>query len=70
MLPFYDGAKQINLKKRRIAYQETIENLKTMKNIPKTILAILASGLISCTLWTQQAQAVQISGALTFGGTV
>jgi hypothetical protein len=70
MLLFYDGAKQINLKKRRIAYPETIKNLKKMKNIPKTILAIVASGLISCALWTQQAQAVQISGALTFGGTV
>jgi hypothetical protein len=41
-----------------------------MKNISKTILAAVATGLISCALWTQQAQAVQISGSLTFGGTV
>src|ERR1700726_3850816 len=40
-----------------------------MKSISKTILAVVATGLISCALWTQ-AQAVQISGALTFGGTV
>ena len=41
-----------------------------MKNISKTILAIFATGLISSTLCTQQAQAVQITGSLTFGGTV
>jgi hypothetical protein len=48
---------------------------KTMKNISKTILAVLATGLISCALFTQQAQAVPttlgpINGAITFSGGV
>jgi hypothetical protein len=41
-----------------------------MKHISKMILAVLATGLISCALYTQQAQAMQITGSLTFGGTV
>jgi hypothetical protein len=41
-----------------------------MKNISKTILAIFATGLISCALCTQQAQAVPIpiTGGVSFAG--
>jgi hypothetical protein len=42
---------------------------KTMK-ISKTLLAVFATVLISCALCTQQAQATQITGNITFGGTV
>jgi hypothetical protein len=38
--------------------------------LSKTILAILATGLLSCGLFSQQAQANQISGNITFFGTV
>ena len=44
-----------------------------MKTLNKTILAVLATGLISCALFSQQAQAVpmvQVSGHITFAGTV
>jgi hypothetical protein len=44
-----------------------------MKTLNKTILAVLVSGLISCALFGQQAQAVpmvQVSGHITFAGTV
>lgn len=39
-----------------------------MKNISKTILAVFATGLISCTLCTQQAQAVPITGGISMAG--
>jgi hypothetical protein len=41
-----------------------------MKTLNKTILAVLATGLISCALFSQQAQAVPIVGHITFAGTV
>lgn len=41
-----------------------------MKTLNKTILAVLATGLISCALFSQQAQAVPITGNITFAGTV
>ena len=44
-----------------------------MKNPSKTVLAILATGLLSCTLFNQQAQAlpaVLIQGNIQFGGEV
>jgi len=42
-----------------------------MKNrLSKTILVFFALGLISCALCVQQAQAVPITGAITFGGGV
>jgi VPDSG-CTERM motif len=44
-----------------------------MKTLNKTILAVLATGLISCALFSQQAQAVpmvQINGTITFAGGV
>ena len=41
-----------------------------MKTLTKTILAVLATGLISCALFSQQAQADPITGAITFGGSV
>ncbi len=34
------------------------------------MLAVLATGVLSCALFTQQAQASQITGNITFGGTV
>jgi VPDSG-CTERM motif len=42
-----------------------------MKTLTKTILAVLATGLISCALFSQQAQAdPMITGTITFGGSV
>src|SRR6266404_8619706 len=41
-----------------------------MKTLTKTILAVLATGLISCALFSQQAQAGMITGTITFGGSV
>ncbi len=41
-----------------------------MKNLTKTILGVLAIGFISCALFSQQAHASQITGNITFGGTV
>ena len=41
-----------------------------MKTLTKTILAVLATGLISCALFSQQAQADPITGTITFGGSV
>jgi hypothetical protein len=39
-----------------------------MKNISKTILAVFATGLISCALFTQQAQAIPITGGISMAG--
>ena len=36
----------------------------------KTILAVLAMGALSCALFSQQAQAAQITGSITMGGSV
>jgi hypothetical protein len=41
-----------------------------MKTLTKTILAVLATGLIGCVLFSQQAQAVKITGSIAFHGTV
>jgi hypothetical protein len=41
-----------------------------MKPLNKTMLAVLATGFISCALFRQEAQAVPITGAITFAGTV
>jgi VPDSG-CTERM motif len=41
-----------------------------MKNLTKTILGGLAIGFISCALFSQQAQAVQIQGNILLGGRV
>jgi VPDSG-CTERM motif len=41
-----------------------------MKNITKTILAVLATGLLSCGLFSQQAQAAPITGDIQFAGEV
>src|ERR1043166_6086618 len=41
-----------------------------MKNIPKTILALLAAGLITSVFSTQQAQAARINGTIDFAGSV
>ena len=41
-----------------------------MKTLNKTILAVLVTGLISCALFSQEAQAVPITGGITFAGTV
>jgi VPDSG-CTERM motif len=41
-----------------------------MKNITKTILAVIAAGLVSSALSTPQAQAAQINGAIDFAGAV
>lgn len=42
----------------------------TMKNLSKTILTVVAVGLVSSSLFCQQAQATPITGELTFGGIV
>jgi hypothetical protein len=46
-----------------------------MKTLAKTILAVLATGMISCALFSQQAQADPqtlgpVTGSITFGGSV
>ena len=41
-----------------------------MKNITKTILAVIAAGFISSSLSTQQAQAAHINGTIDFAGSV
>jgi hypothetical protein len=41
-----------------------------MKTMKKTILAVLAMGALSCALFSQQAQADQINGAILLGGRV
>ena|SRR6266480_5095641 len=41
-----------------------------MKNLTKTILAMLAVGFVSCALFSQQAQATSINGMINFAGEV
>jgi hypothetical protein len=41
---------------------------KIMKSLPKTILAVLATGVLSCALFSQQAQATSITGDIQFAG--
>jgi hypothetical protein len=41
-----------------------------MKNLSKTILAALATGVLSCALFSQQAQAAPINGDIQFAGEV
>lgn len=41
-----------------------------MENLSKTIFTVLAVGLLSCAVFSQQAQAIPITGGITFGGTV
>jgi hypothetical protein len=41
-----------------------------MKNLTKTILAVLAIGFISCALFSEQAQATPIQGNINFAGSV
>jgi hypothetical protein len=41
-----------------------------MKNLSKTILALLATGIVSCALFSPQAQADQITGQISFAGQV
>src|SRR4029453_8880119 len=41
-----------------------------MKNLSKTILAVLATGVLSCGLFSQQAQATAIQGNILFAGSV
>src|ERR1051325_11762927 len=41
-----------------------------MKNITKTILAVIAAGLVSSVFSTQQAQAARINGTIDFAGSV
>jgi hypothetical protein len=40
----------------------------TMKNLSKTILTVVAVGMLSCGLFSQQAQAVAINGFINFAG--
>jgi hypothetical protein len=39
-----------------------------MKNLSKTMLAVLAAGAISCVLFSEQAQAVTITGGVSMSG--
>jgi hypothetical protein len=41
-----------------------------MKNLTKTLLAVLALGFVDCALFSEQAQATLITGNITFFGTV
>jgi hypothetical protein len=39
-----------------------------MKTLPKTIFAVLATGILSCAAFSHQAQATSINGDIQFGG--
>jgi hypothetical protein len=41
-----------------------------MKSLSKTILAVLATGILSCAVFSQQAQATAINGDIQFAGEV
>jgi VPDSG-CTERM motif len=41
-----------------------------MRNVSKTMLALLATGIVSCALFGPQAQADQITGQISFSGVV
>jgi hypothetical protein len=41
-----------------------------MNNLSRTLLAILATGVLSCALFSQQAQATPINGTIQFAGAV
>jgi len=41
-----------------------------MKSLSKTLLAVLATGVLSCAVFSQQAQATQINGNINFAGSV
>jgi hypothetical protein len=43
---------------------------RTMKNLSKRMLAVLATGVVSCAVFSQQAQAQQIEGDINFAGGV
>jgi VPDSG-CTERM motif len=53
--------------KRKIVIKTEINSMKTLS---KTILTVLATGLLSCALFCPQAQAALMTGAITFAGTV
>jgi len=52
-----------------IAFSASNNPIKTMK-LSKTILAVLATGVLSCGLFSQQAQATAITGDIQFAGEV
>jgi len=41
-----------------------------MKSLSKTLLAVLATGVLSCAVFSQQAQATPIQGTIEFAGSV
>jgi hypothetical protein len=41
-----------------------------MKSLSKTLLAVLATGVLSCAVFSQQAQATSINGNINFAGSV
>jgi hypothetical protein len=41
-----------------------------MKSLSKTLLAVLATGVLSCAVFSQQAQATAITGNINFAGSV
>jgi hypothetical protein len=43
---------------------------KNMKSLSKTLLAVLATGVLSCAVFSQQAQATSIQGTIEFAGSV
>jgi hypothetical protein len=43
---------------------------KIMKNLSKTMLAVLATGVLSCAVFSQQAQATAIEGNINLAGAV
>jgi hypothetical protein len=43
---------------------------RTMKNLSKTMLALLATGVLGCAVFSQQAQAIPIDGNINFVGAV
>src|SRR5712692_6040169 len=51
-------------------FEAAAETNNTIKNFSKTILAVLLTGLLSCGLFCQQAQARPVMGDIDFGGVV
>ena len=49
---------------------KSTNSTRTMKNLTKTILAVIAAGLVTTAISTQEAQAARINGTMGFAGSV
>ena len=55
---------------RAVARQKGKANGEHKMKLSKTILAVLGTGLLSCALFSQQAQAALVNGNINFAGSV